>query len=60
MPIHSDKSTEQIVEGAGAPALLLNFTSVVAIGKIQVRKSLAGRYSSMSNFKENHHDAQSE
>jgi len=34
MPIHSDKSTEQIVEGAGAPALLLNFTCVVAIGKI--------------------------
>jgi len=34
MPIHSDKNTEQIAEGAGAPALLLNVTCVVATGNI--------------------------
>ena len=34
MPMLTDKSTEQIVKDAGAPALSLNFPRVVAMRKM--------------------------
>ncbi|MCX7099425.1 MAG: hypothetical protein NTV43_16130 [Methylococcales bacterium] len=54
MLTHTHKTAGQALKGAGDPALPLVFPCVIADGKNQVRKSLAGRRSSMNSFREIH------
>jgi hypothetical protein len=50
MLTHTNKNAGQAIKGAGVPALPLIFPRVIADGKNQVRKSLAGRSPSMGEL----------